>query len=103
MNTLQLIADAIASRTPITAIYHERRRVFCPHVVGHKNEKPKALMLQTGGDSERGLNADTNKNWRCLFLHEISAVALSPTDSWQTPDNWSCDKQTCVDYVVTSI
>jgi hypothetical protein len=103
MSAGQTIRDAIASRTPISARYDGRSRIFCPHAIGRKNGKLKVLMFQIGGKSKSGLSADATDNWRCVFLQELSAVALAPDETWQTPANWSASTQTCIDNVTGSI
>jgi hypothetical protein len=52
----RLIWTAIANRQPISAIYKDRYRLFCPHRLGRNRlGQPRVLCYQYGGDSESGL------------------------------------------------
>jgi hypothetical protein len=52
----RLIWTAIAKKQPITAIYKEFPRLFCPHRLGRNRiGQPRVLCYQYGGESESGL------------------------------------------------
>ena len=52
----RLIWTAIANKQPISAIYKERYRLFCPHRLGRNRlGQPRVLCYQYGGESETGL------------------------------------------------
>jgi hypothetical protein len=52
----RLIWTAIANRQPISAIYIDRYRLFCPHRLGRNRAgERRVLCYQFGGDSESGL------------------------------------------------
>jgi hypothetical protein len=42
-----LIRQAILDRAIVTARYRGHLRDVCPHVIGHKQGKPKVLLYQT--------------------------------------------------------
>src|ERR1041384_6329367 len=55
----RLIWTAIANKQPISAIYKDRYRLFCPHRLGRNRlGQPRVLCYQYGGDSESGFGAD---------------------------------------------
>jgi hypothetical protein len=55
----RLIWTAIANKQPISAIYKELPRLFCPHRLGRNRlGQPRVLCYQYGGESESGLGAD---------------------------------------------
>ena len=52
----RLIWTAIAKKQPISAIYKELPRLFCPHRLGRNRlGQPRVLCYQYGGESESGL------------------------------------------------
>ncbi|WP_205953608.1 hypothetical protein [Pseudoxanthomonas winnipegensis] len=87
------------SKQQILAVYHGHPREMCPHVIGYKNGREKALFYQFGGTSSSGRDArpGSPENWRCLFIDELSDV-LAQDGPWHTADNHSSN-QTCVDDV----
>jgi hypothetical protein len=74
----RLIWTAVANKQPISAIYKERPRLFCPHRLGrNRASKRRVLCYQYGGDSESGLEpAGSPANWRCVALEKLWAVKL---------------------------
>ncbi len=66
----RLVWTAIANKRPISAIYKERHRLFCPHRLGR------------------------NQNWRCIVFEKLRAVELRE-GSWRTAPNHS-RPATCV-------
>lgn len=55
----RLVWAAVASKRPVEATYHGRRRLFCPHRLGrNKAGQPRVLCYQYGGDSESGLEPE---------------------------------------------
>jgi hypothetical protein len=92
----RLIWTAIEKRQPITAIYKELPRLFCPHRLGRNREgQPRALCYQYGGESESGLGPiGSPKNWRCVIFEKLHRVELV-NDSWRTAPNHS-RPATCV-------
>src|SRR3954451_21853414 len=52
----RLIWTAISNRQPISAIYKELPRLFCPHRLGRNRlGQPRVLCYQYDGESESGL------------------------------------------------
>jgi hypothetical protein len=97
-----LLVRAIATKSPVSAVYRGRRRVFCPHVFGYTNGRAHCLMFQVGGESRSGLSEEAEENWRCVLTDELSDLALAPAEKWVTPANWSVVHQSCVSEVVAS-
>jgi hypothetical protein len=92
----RLIWTAIANKQPISAIYKERYRLFCPHRLGRNRlGEPRVLCYQYGGDSESGLEPiGSPENWRCVIFEKLRRVELL-NDSWKTAPNHS-RPATCV-------
>ena len=92
----QLIWTAIANKRPISAIYKERPRLFCPHRLGRNRAKQlRVLCYQYGGESESGLGpVGSPQNWRCVVFEKLCRVELV-NDPWKTAPNHS-RPATCV-------
>lgn len=86
----RLVWAAVASKRPVEATYHGRRRLLCPHRLGrNKAGQPRVLCYQYGGDSESGLEPEGSPaNWRCVALEKLSKVKLLE-DVWRTAPNHS--------------
>jgi len=71
----RLIWTAIANRQPISAIYKELPRLFCPHRLGRNRlGEPRVLCYQYGGESESGLGPiGSPDNWRLRRFRETAA------------------------------
>ena len=91
-----LVHAAIVGRRPITAVYNEYRRLFCPHRLGrNKKGQLRVLCYQYGGASESGLETEGSPdNWRCIALEKLGGVLLLD-DTWRTAPNHS-RPQTCI-------
>ncbi len=96
----ELIKQAIADRKLISAVYHERRRELCPHVLGWKAEREHALFFQVGGDSAKGLAFDGS--WRCLNLDELTQVEIRDGE-FRTGPGYYDSLQNCVDKIEAQI
>lgn len=95
-DTYAVIRDAILNRQQIKATYRGHPRELCPHVIGTKKGRPQALFYQFGGRSSSGLEPDGSaRNWRCMFIDELSDVIAQDGD-WHSAPNHS-RPQTCVD------
>jgi hypothetical protein len=81
----RLVWNAVASKRPIAASYHQRPRLFCPHRLGRNKEgELRVLCYQYGGESESGLEPmGSPANRRCVVLEKLSAVKLL-NDGWRT-------------------
>jgi len=86
----RLIWTAIANQQPISAIYKERKRLFCPHRLGRNRlGERRVLCYQYGGESESGLApAGSPENWRCVVFEKLRRVELL-NGSWMTAPNHS--------------
>lgn len=98
--TFELIKQAISEKKLISAVYHERQRELCPHVLGWKADREHALFFQVGGESAKGLASDGS--WRCLNLDELSKVEIIGGE-FRTGANYYDDAQKCVDKIEAQI
>src|ERR1051325_8459683 len=92
----RLIRTAISDRQPISAIYKELPRLFCPHRLGRNPfGQARLLCYQYGGESESGLGPiGSPENWRCVVFEKLRRVELV-NGSWKTAPNHS-RPATCV-------
>jgi hypothetical protein len=92
----RLVWKAVASKQPISAIYKDLPRLFCPHRLGRNRAKQlRVLCYQYGGESESGLAPmGSPENWRCVALEKLRRVQLLD-GSWKTASNHS-RPATCV-------
>ena len=86
----RIVRTAVANRQPISAVYKERARLFCPHRLGRNRAKQlRVLCYQCGGDSESGLSSiGSPENWRCIALEKLRNVKLVD-GLWGTAPNHS--------------
>lgn len=94
----RIVRAAVESRRPISAVYHNRRRLFCPHRLGrNKDGQLRVLCYQYGGDSKSGLKPmGSSENWRCIALDKLRSV--EPLDGmWRTAPNHSRPASCIVD------
>jgi hypothetical protein len=93
-----LVRAAVENRRPISAVYHDRRRLFCPHRLGrNKEEQLRVLCYQYGGESESGLKPPGSPdNWRCVALDKLTRVELL-NGAWRTASNHSRPASCVVD------
>jgi hypothetical protein len=99
-DAFELIKQAIAEKKLVSAVYHERRRELCPHVLGWKGEREHALFFQVGGDSTKGLASDGS--WRCLNLDELTDVEIIEGE-FRTGPGYYDSPQKCVDKIEAQI
>jgi hypothetical protein len=90
-----LIRQAIAGRRPVRATYRGRVREMCPHVLGTKNGRARALFFQFAGESEGGL--PPGGDWRCLAVDDLTEVSVRE-GPWRTARNYD-PTQSCVDEI----
>ena len=86
----RLIWMAIGTKRPISAIYKELPRLFCPHRLGRNRlGEPRVLCYQYDGESESGLGpVGSPQNWRCVVFEKLRRVELLD-GSWKTAPNHS--------------
>ena len=84
----RIVRAAVEGRCPISATYHDRHRLFCPHRLGRNREGQfRVLCYQYGGESETGLNPTRSPdNWRCIALDKLSNVKV-PGGAWHMAPN----------------
>jgi hypothetical protein len=94
----RIVRAAVESRRPISALYHNRHRLLCPHRLGgNKDGLPRVLCYQYGGESESGLKpVGSPDNWRCLAFDELRSVELL-AGPWHTAPNHSRPASCIVD------
>ena len=80
-----VLHQALAERRAVRATYHDRQRIICPHALGWKNGRAKALVYQT---AILGTHHHNPRGWRSLFIDEIQHATLSD-DTWTTDDNYN--------------
>lgn len=92
------VREAVVTKRPIAAVYHDRRRLFCPHRLGRNKEgQLRVLCYQYGGESESGLKpVGSPDNWRCIALDKLRNVDVL-TGLWQTSPNHSRPASCIVD------
>jgi hypothetical protein len=92
------VRSAVENRRPISAIYDDRYRLFCPHRLGRNKEgQLRVLCYQYGGDSESGLQpAGSPANWRCVALDKLRDVKRL-NGRWRTAPNHSRPASCIVD------
>jgi hypothetical protein len=73
-----MVREAVERRQPISAVYHNRQRLFCPHRLGrNKDGQLRALCYQYGGESESGLKSmGSADNWRSEARDKLRSVEL---------------------------
>jgi len=98
-----MVRIAVEGRQPISAIYHNRYRLFCPHRLGrNKQGQVRVLCYQYGGESESGLKPmGSPDNWRCIALDELTRVDLMD-GPWRTAPNHSRPASCIVDVDVAA-
>jgi hypothetical protein len=99
-DAFELVKQAILEKKVILAVYHERQRELCPHVLGWKTNREHALFFQVGGDSVKGL-ASTG-SWRCLNLDGLTEVE-SQEGAFVTGPSYYDNPQKCVDKIEAQI
>jgi hypothetical protein len=94
----RILRAAVESRRPISAVYDNRDRLFCPHRLGrNKDGRARLLCYQYGGESESGLKpAGSPDNWRCMAIDKLRRVELLD-GPWQTAPNHSRPTSCVVD------
>ena len=99
----ELIHQAMQSRKIVLATYNGYERAMCPHTLGYKNGREKALFYQFAGDSKSGLGEiGSPENWRCLFVEQLSDVRIEEGE-WHTSSGGHMRPQPCVDDVVAEV
>lgn len=93
-----IVRQAVLDKAQIVATYQGHRRLMCPHVIGMKDGRPKALFFQFAGSSSSGL--PPGGEWRCVWIEGLSDV-ISQSGQWHTRPH--VQPQTCVDLVEVEI
>lgn len=98
-----LVHASITNKQPLAAVYNERRRLFCPYLLGRNHDgQLRALCYQYGGESSSGLKRrGSQDNWRCVDLEKLVEVELLD-DKWTKPPNYS-PLQTCIETIEAEV
>ncbi len=83
-----LIHKAIQEKLQMVIRYKDKVRSVCPHVLGWKRGRGKALFYQFEGGSNSGLSEDYTKRWRGAFVDEVEVLELR-SGNWHTGPNHS--------------
>ena len=100
-STYLIVRQALVRRQQVVAEYHGHIREMCPHVIGTKEEREKALFYQFGGTSRSGLGPyGSSENWRCIFIDQLR-VLEARDGPWHTASvhSWTQRTQDCIDRV----
>ncbi|MCX6587086.1 MAG: hypothetical protein NTX13_10975 [Acidobacteria bacterium] len=94
-----VIRSAIVHHRSIQAVYGDRERLLCPHMLGrNKDGQLRVLCLQIGGDSARGLtHRDGPGDWRCMALERFTHAVYSTAPWVNATDNMK--RPACIDDV----
>jgi hypothetical protein len=92
--TYALVRRALEERLQVHATYDGYRRRMCPHIIGTKEGRPRALFFQFAGGSSRGLLS--GGDWRCLLLDDLTDISVH-VGAWHTRAR--SEPQHCVDEV----
>lgn len=84
--TWDVLQIALAQRRAVRLRYQDRLRVICPHALGWKNGRPKALVYQTAIIG--AVSTHDPRGWRSLFVDEMADLSITD-DPWQTPRNYT--------------
>jgi len=86
----RLLWTAVANKQPISAIYKDLPRLFCPPRLGRNRANQfRVLCYQYGGESESGLAPmGSPENWRCVVFEKLRKVELLD-GAWKTAPNHS--------------
>ncbi len=86
----RIVREAVESRSPMAVVYHNQRRLLCPHRLGRNKEGHlRVLCYQYGGESQSGLMpVGSPANWRGMALDQLSRLELLDS-AWRTAPNHS--------------
>lgn len=96
-----VLEEALSNRRPVRARYHGDDRVLCPHALGWKNGRAKALCYQAAGPTSN--SQDPRQRWRSLFIDEIDDAAITTDTAWHTTDNYSLAASNCIDHLEIAV
>jgi hypothetical protein len=94
---------AVLEKQPVVAIYEERPRLLCPHILGWTDAGlPHLVAYQYGGDSARGLGEEGSpRNWRCMAVGILRSVERRQ-GAWKTASNYRLPHP-CVPHVDVAV
>ena len=81
-----LLRMAATQKQPVAAVYEERSRLLCPHLLGrNQSGELRAFCYQCGGESGSGLRTGPEGvgGWRCIAVDKLTQVELRP-GAWRT-------------------
>lgn len=81
---LDLFRQAILEQQVVACIYRGFRRQLCPHAIGWKDGRRRAIAFQFDGESSSGLRL--GGEWKCIPLDEVHDSAVKPGPWRSAPD-----------------
>lgn len=91
----QLLRQALLTRRPLSCVYDNYYREFCPHVIGLKEGNENVLVYQFGGASSTPLRQPGQ--WKCFHVAKIESI--KPLGGpWHGGDR-ETQPQSCVDEI----
>jgi uncharacterized protein len=90
---------AILDRHQLVLVYQGLERQVCPHILGHKDGKERALVYQFGGRSSGKL--PRHGEWKCLDLGEVQNPQPRQ-GKWHSGDRHRA-RQRCIDAVFVDV
>ncbi len=97
--TWDVLHAALSQRRTVRARYHDHQRILCPHALGWKNGRPKALVYQTAIIGPPSTHDP--RGWRSLFIDEINDATITD-DRWHTGHNYT-PNTTGIDTIAAAI
>jgi aminoglycoside phosphotransferase len=96
-----LLELAVMERRRVRLRYHGTDRVVCPHVLGWKNGRAKALLFQVAVTGQGAVADSPREHWRSMFVDEIED-AVVVEGNWETAENFSLSSN-CVEVVGVAV
>src|SRR5262245_40272955 len=92
-----LVRAAVMQRRPLSAVYDDAPRWFCPHVLGYNQPgQYRVFCYQYEGASISGPQPSTEAGiWRCISLEKLRSIELLD-GQWRTEPH---APQRCVRHV----
>lgn len=98
----EVLAEAVRTRSSISAQYGGLRRLVSPHVVGFKDGELHCWGYQFGGGSSSGeVGLKVPRSWRCFRVREFTDVILL-RGLWHSGSG-DITTQSCVETIVVVV
>ena len=81
-STYEAVRQAIINKDQIIANFQGQRSELCPHVIGTKGGRQRALFYQFAGPGGSAISSPGSPdNWQCIFIDSLTGV-------WARPGPW---------------